>query len=296
MSTPPLLRAIQLGLGALGRISPSGAAHLGAALAFRPLRLPPRPWEQAALEGASEVRLPGPRGVTTGLRWDPAGASRGTVLMLHGWQGRASQFARLGPLLANQGLSAVAVEAPGHGGSPRGDGGPAEWVATLRLAAAALGPLHALVGHSLGSVAALIAIDGGLEVPRLALFAPPAEVRPRMESAADRLGFTGALRARFVDLTVGRIVSGGGHADLAESVARTVPPSIVVHAPDDEDVPFEEGRRLAAAMPESRFVTTDAVGHFRILRDPATLERVVRFLASTSVEQPEPTAELEHHR
>jgi len=280
MSTPALLRAIQLGMGTLGRLSPAGAAHLGAYLAFRPQRHSPRPWEVEALGRARPVRLAGPRGFSAGHCWEPATEVRGTVLMLHGWEGRASQFGHLGPLLAGRGLRAIALDAPGHGQSPRGDGGPGEWIATLRLAAAEIGPLHGLVGHSLGSVASLLAIESGLSVPRLALIAPPVGVGPRMETAADRLGLEGAARSRFLTLTIERMVRGGGVADLTDRVAASAPPTLILHAPDDCDVPIDEGRRLARAMPDARFVTTDAIGHFKILRDPESLGIVERFLAA----------------
>ena len=55
-------------------------------------------------------------------------------------------------------------------------------------------------------------------------------------------------------------------------VARQVPvPTLVLHARDDAMVPFEEGRRLAALIPDARFVPLDSRNHI-LLDEPAWAE------------------------
>lgn len=292
MSTPLPLRAIQLSLGTLGRLAPGPAARLGIALSRRPLRYPRRPWEEAGLTAAESLRLPGPRGEAAAYEWRPTGSPSGTVLMLHGWEGRGSQFALLGPLLAARGLRAVAIEAPGHGQSPDGDGGPQEWIDTVRLAAEELGPLAGIAAHSLGCIASTVALDHGVAPERLAFFAPPAYLRPRMETAADRLGLRGAARERYVNLTVGRLLADGGRSDVTEIAARLAPPTLIQHAPDDVEVSIREGRALAASIAEVEFIETDAIGHYRILREPAVLERAANFLSRGAGPSPEPRPSL----
>jgi pimeloyl-ACP methyl ester carboxylesterase len=49
----------------------------------------------------------------------------------------------------------------------------------------------------------------------------------------------------------------------------------VLHDPDDREVPFAEGRALAAAWPGAQFVPLPGTGHSRALRDPAVIARAV---------------------
>ena len=43
--------------------------------------------------------------------------------------------------------------------------------------------------------------------------------------------------------------------------------------------PFAQGQALAAAIPHAMLWRTQGLGHSGALRDPATIERVVNFLA-----------------
>jgi pimeloyl-ACP methyl ester carboxylesterase len=71
-----------------------------------------------------------------------------TVLLVHGWSGRASQLARYAAPLVARGYRAVAVDGPGHG---RSDG----WFTNLPQMADALmavqaqeGPFAGVLAHS----------------------------------------------------------------------------------------------------------------------------------------------------
>jgi pimeloyl-ACP methyl ester carboxylesterase/DNA-binding CsgD family transcriptional regulator len=57
--------------------------------------------------------------------------------------------------------------------------------------------------------------------------------------------------------------------DITESAARVTQPTLVVHARRDGAVPYEEGRRLAALVPDSRFVTLDSENHILQEGEPA---------------------------
>ncbi|HEY0782482.1 MAG TPA: alpha/beta hydrolase, partial [Thermoanaerobaculia bacterium] len=68
-------------------------------------------------------------------------------------------------------------------------------------------------------------------------------------------------------------------AELAPSM-RT--PLLVMHAPEDREMPYEEGELLADRWPGALFRSTPGVGHLRILRDAAVIEQAVAFLTTAS--------------
>ena len=89
------------------------------------------------------------------LRWEPDGAARGDVALLHGVMALAETWWRIGPALAARGWRATAVDLPGHAGDVRRDG-PLDLDALVDGVAARLdGPVDLLVGHSLGAIVAL---------------------------------------------------------------------------------------------------------------------------------------------
>jgi pimeloyl-ACP methyl ester carboxylesterase len=70
------------------------------------------------------------------------------------------------------------------------------------------------------------------------------------------------------------------------SVAPRIPvPALVLHDRDDTEIPYSDGVATAAAWRGADLVTTEGLGHFGILRDPAVIERVLRF---TDEPQPKP--------
>ena len=46
--------------------------------------------------------------------------------------------------------------------------------------------------------------------------------------------------------------------DVSETARRVTQPALVIHARHDGAVPYEEGRRLAALLPDARFVTLES--------------------------------------
>jgi pimeloyl-ACP methyl ester carboxylesterase len=57
--------------------------------------------------------------------------------------------------------------------------------------------------------------------------------------------------------------------DVRPLLAHVKAPTIVFHAQHDGVVPFDEGRRLAAAIPGSRFVPLPGRNHLLLEHEPA---------------------------
>jgi pimeloyl-ACP methyl ester carboxylesterase len=66
-------------------------------------------------------------------------------------------------------------------------------------------------------------------------------------------------------------------------VERIDAPALVLHGDADAIVPVENGRALAARLPNARYVELPGRGHNVQLEDPATVNRLVlEFLAERS--------------
>ncbi len=60
-----------------------------------------------------------------------------------------------------------------------------------------------------------------------------------------------------------------GDIDVTDLLPKVTAPTLVMHAREDARVPFESGRRMAAAIPGARFVTLQSKNHFILPNEPA---------------------------
>src|ERR1051325_9513457 len=96
-----------------GIVPPELSAQAAKRVLLHPRRHQPRPYEAAARKSARRVTF---RFGLSGLAWGQPGDP--VVLMLHGWEGRPTQFAGFVTPLVAAGRQVIALEAPGHGESP----------------------------------------------------------------------------------------------------------------------------------------------------------------------------------
>lgn len=57
--------------------------------------------------------------------------------------------------------------------------------------------------------------------------------------------------------------------DVADLLPKVTAPTLVLHSRHDNAVPFEEGRRLASAIPNARFVALESENHVPLPEEPA---------------------------
>jgi pimeloyl-ACP methyl ester carboxylesterase len=103
------------------------------------------------------TRSPGPpirEGSPTGEEASGA-VHRPLAVLVHGVTSSSRTWWRVGPALAGRGFRVLAVDLPGHGGSPRGGAGLSLGDLAGDVAGMVEGPVELLVGHSLGALVAL---------------------------------------------------------------------------------------------------------------------------------------------
>ena len=262
--------------GLAGRLSPRLASRAAFELLTRPRgRNPPQPWE---LEPTSPASAPQPMRLPDGLHALSWGGHGPVVLAAHGWRGRPTQFRRIAEALLPAGLRLVALDAPGHGTSPGRRATPRLLADAMLQAAATLGDVRAVIGHSLGGAAAAIALEFGLPAQRLVLLGAPSRPSRMISGFAGSIGLSPgarrALDARF-DAHAGRPVA---QLDVVALALPARVAALVVHDRDDDVIPVEEARRLELAWPSARFLYTSGLGHRDILADAAVVRAVAGFI------------------
>ncbi|HGN0435322.1 TPA: alpha/beta hydrolase [Pseudomonas aeruginosa] len=201
--------------GTIGRIAPRWTAERMRRTFMVPGEWPPKDWELPLLASSERVTL---RFGLSVLRWGEGPA----VLLLHGWAGRPTQFAHLIEQLVGAGYSVYALDAPAHGRSPGREANVVLFAHALLEAAGELPPLRAVVGHSLGGAAALLAAQMGLRSEALVTVSAPSRILEQLRLFARFVGLPALARSHFIRLVERQAIRGvPGCGALPSGNART---------------------------------------------------------------------------
>ena len=224
---------------------------------------------------ARRTMLQTPSGLVATWHMAAAGAARGRVLLVHGWNSRSLHLVSLAKSLNAAGLDAVLLDLPGHGASTGRHLHLGKGIEAVDAAWRHHGPFDAFVGHSFGGAVALnAAIGASMCIPartpgKLVMLASPNSMPAFFRRFAAHVGLPKAAEdalGRKVLTILGRpletIVS-------AEQLADLPIPALVVHDMDDTDVLYADALRMTRAGRHVRLHTTSGLGHRRILKDKA---------------------------
>ncbi|HEY4221726.1 MAG TPA: alpha/beta fold hydrolase [Myxococcota bacterium] len=282
------LTATRIAFSSLGAVAPEPMAAWAERLYMSPRRHETPERERAVLEDATALRVDTPAGQLAAWRWQPwfpwERSARGTVLLAHGWEGRASQLGSFVAPLVARGFSVLAADAPAHGASPGDEVDLPLYSACLRAIADQVGDVRAIVAHSFGCAASVFAMAAdaggpGLGVDAAVLVSPPHSLERFADEFARMVGLTSATEAIFrarLEVRFGR--EWWRTFSLDERARKIAAAALVIHDDGDAEVPPAEGAELARAFPAGALLRTQGLGHRRILRDVDVVERAAAFL------------------
>jgi pimeloyl-ACP methyl ester carboxylesterase len=208
----------------------SNPLSLTSAQAARAFLTPRRPAtiEPLDLPDAQELRLQTAESELAAV----AAGDGPTVLLIHGWEGQASDLGAITLALLAAGHRVVAVDLPAHGRSAGTSTSIPASARALIQAAPALGPLHAVVAHSVGSAVAITAMARVLAVGRAVLLAAPAHYADYARALARQAGLNATQTREVIDRLRDEGVDVEAHS--APMLARQLSqPALYVHSADD---------------------------------------------------------------
>ncbi|WP_337001362.1 alpha/beta hydrolase family protein [Microbacterium sp. LB12] len=208
------------------------------------------------------------------------GSGSRTVLLLHGWRGRASQFAPLVRELVAEGFHVVAFDAPAHGSSRGRRTDIRDWVDAAEQLQAVHGAFVAIIGHSFGALAALTIARSTVPAPAVVAIAGAASPDAFLAEFARELHLDAPTTARLAERFRRRLgIDAATVSARYDAVAHPLPDGtalLVVHDRDDRRMPDSDSLRLHDAHgSRSRLLRTDGLGHTRVLSADATLDAVI---------------------
>ncbi|HEY5898548.1 MAG TPA: alpha/beta fold hydrolase [Burkholderiales bacterium] len=214
-------------------------------------------------------------------RWGESDAP--AVVLAHGWGGYAAQMRAFVFPLLSAGFQVIAYDQPGHGVSEGRLTGLPDFADVLGEIAWHYGEARAFIGHSLGAAAGALALaQGRVHFDKIVLISPPADLvgysrrfaRWHWMPEAVRRAMQSAIEERYGVLWESLEVS-----QLAPGLRSE---ALVIHDRDDRLVPWTHGAKIAQLWPGARLMSTDGLGHARILAADAVTRAAADFISGRS--------------
>jgi pimeloyl-ACP methyl ester carboxylesterase len=199
------------------------------------------------------------------------------ALLVHGWSSFGLRFLPWVNHLRAAGFAVVTFDQPGHGRSSGKLCTLPDFVNTIHAIGGLYGNAALAIGHSLGGAAVTLAQGEQWHAQRIVAIAPPSN----MESAVERFMRFVHLGPHLRDQLIGwhERATGVNVRDL--DVRRHLPalgqPCLIVHDLDDFEVPWGEGELYARHWHNASLLTTQGLGHHKVLDAPGVIDAVLAF-------------------
>lgn len=204
-----------------------------------------------------------------------------SVLLVHGWGSRGGRLTSFVPPLLDAGYSVTTFDAPGHGASPGLLSSLPQFIAAMEAVAEKAVKLAGVVAHSMGCSASAVAMRKGLSVERAVFVAPSANPGAYLKPFAAALGLGPSVAERIRENFERRFCYRWDDFDVPRAAREMAVPLLIIHDREDPDVSWEDGASIASAWPGAELVTTEGLGHRRIVHDPEVVSRAVAFLGES---------------
>ncbi len=275
-------RLIGMALRMRALLAPDSAARRATDLFSTPLPGTRERALRSPADGAVQRELELTEGSVMSYHWgeDPA---QPLILFSHGWSSFGLRVLPWVTPLRQAGYRVASFDHLGHGRSSGERATLPQFGRTVIEVAQQLGPVHGMIGHSLGGAAVATALSAGVGVRRAILIAPPADPFGATARFARVLRLPRRLRQsmeRELERREGIALSHWQAHRLAPAIGV---PALIVHDVGDREVGWEEGERYARYWPQARLLSTHGLGHHHVVSATQVVLEGLRFLAGELV-------------
>ena len=184
------------------------------------------------------------------------------VLLMHGWESNASRWEEFIGYLKKSGATIIALDAPAHGLSSGSEFSMPRYAEFVNVVVQKVKPDY-LVGHSLGGATALYFQSHYQNeyIKKLAVLGAPSDLNILLKNYAGMLSLNSnvfQLREKHF-FEHFRIKTHEFSGSIFASKIKIK--GLIAHDVNDNVVSFKEGKKIANAWPDAKFITTKGLGH-----------------------------------
>lgn len=208
------------------------------------------------------------------------GQNEKKILLVHGWSGRGTQLVKIADELLKSGYSTVSFDATGHGKSPGNNSIMTDFIAAIIEIDKQYGPFDAAIGHSLGGMSVLNAINKGLRLKCAAIIGSGDIVQDIIDDFVAKLElkpeFATSLRLHFEKKYGGKMNDYSAY----KAAKDTDIPILVIHDKDDPEVSVKAGINIHKHLKNGTLMLTEGLGHRKVLGNHEVVHKVIQFITN----------------
>ena len=269
----------------IGLVSPQKAAEQAFELFSTPFKPSGKRHEPPIFQKATRVEVKVRELTVRGYEWKNEDPEAPKVLIAHGFSSYAYKFEAYVSTLKKAGYTVLAFDAPAHGNSEGKRINALIYRDTILAIEQKLGTLNAIVAHSLGGLAASLAIEM-LPEPhkrKLVLIAPATETTTAIDNYFKMIPVDTIVKQAFekhIEQLANRPIS---YFSVARVVKQDLVATLWIHDEEDLICTFRDVKPLLnQSNPKLKFFITKGLGHNLIYKDPGTRAKVAEFLSNRS--------------
>jgi pimeloyl-ACP methyl ester carboxylesterase len=207
------------------------------------------------------------------------------IILIHGWEGRASQLAPIAQALAKKGFCAIAYDGKAHGKST----GKSTTFLGIQQDIQAITkhlnqPIHAYVAHSAGGLSLMAArIKHNVTAKHFITLAAPRAPYPFINTLKRELGIGNKTKqhcqnqvAKQFDLSWDALMDGFAFEGSEQGKL------LAIFDEQDELVDPADADVVIKRWPNAQTYTTQDLGHIKVLWDKQVIDRIVSFVSTPS--------------
>jgi esterase/lipase len=271
---PLSLRTIQIAFGFTEAVYPKYAYKWAVKLFLSPIRLPYTEKGNRFLNQVESFKFRAGEHEVVGYRR----GSGPEVICVHGWAGKASQFAAISEAIVNAGFTFISFDAWGHGQSEGKQSSLLDFAAAVQSLLKMFPNTKAIIGHSLGAATIPVVASEGIAIPKFVCLGAPSIGEDILETFRQTINgspkIKDAIRVASIE-QYGRAFDSFSMSETFHTVKSQV---LAIHGEEDIDVGIFHLDRLIEIKPEMEVMRVPKLGHRRILKDANVITRVVAFI------------------
>lgn len=202
------------------------------------------------------------------------------VLLIHGWEGQAGNFADLIEKLLAVNYTVYAFDGPSHGFSSKGKTSLFEFSELVGHLIEKY-QVSKLVSHSFGGVATTFSLynNKNLTIDKYALLTTPDKFSERIDDVAQQVGISKQVKQKLKERLQNEMQIDLSTMNVSNYVRDIeVKQALIIHDKNDRVIPLRQSKNVHKNWKDCTFHEIEGTGHFRILRTDTVLDKVIEFL------------------
>lgn len=282
VSRPSLaIYLVRLWFSIVGRLFPAYAGRIAYRLFATPRRRANHKFSDPIIEKARLFDVLYGKQILKGYEW---GEGDRNILLVHGWESRGTALRSFVPALVDQGFRVIAFDGPAHGHSTGKRTNLPHFGGAVRALINHIGGVYGIITHSFGGASTVFGLSNSqedIEVEKLVLIATPNRLSLVLNTAIKMMGMPTKASRKFIKIIEGKLKRPVKEADISQANGKLkVKEALIVHDKNDDVVPFQAAEGIFDAWDNARLLVVEGMGHFKLLKHPSLIDKVVRFTTS----------------